>query len=147
MIPCNDQHLFGHDSQVMDDRKGCALEKLASINDSESMCKNNEQYCVDDMNIFHEAVAGDMAEQLHSDKTGCDVPETMEVAEKLHSYKTGYGIQETTDIWHNKSEDNDLFKKHFSSLSSITKVSILFTLLILGMMFVNCELRNINLKY
>ncbi|XP_060673982.1 uncharacterized protein LOC107430725 isoform X3 [Ziziphus jujuba] len=120
-VPSNDQHLYGHDSQVMDDRKGCILEKHASANDSGSICKNNEQHCMDNMNTFHEAVAGYVAGHLHSDKPGCDVPETMEMAEKLHSYKTGCGIQETADICHIKSENNDLFKKHFSSLSSITK--------------------------
>lgn len=140
-VPSNDQHLYGHDSQVMDDRKGCTLEKHASANDSGSICKNNEQHCMDNMNTFHVAVAGYVAGHLHSDKPGCDVPETMEMAEKLHSYKTGCGIQETADICHIKSENNDLFKKHFSSLSSITKVSTLFILLFLGVMFVNCEFR------
>lgn len=156
--PNNNQHLFGHDSKVIDDRKGSILEKHAKDDDSGSPCKNNEQRHMVDMNEFQKAVADDVAEQLHSDKSGCDAQETTEVAEQLHSDKTGSGIEETSCC--SNSEDNDLFKKHFGSLSSITKVSIscmvlfdgqhliiLCTLLSLRVMFVSCNLRNINLKY
>lgn len=134
----------------MDDRKGSILEKHAIADDSGSLFKHNVQSRTVDTNDFQKAVADDLVEQLHSDKTGCDAHETMQVAEQPHLDKTGSGIEECCC----NLEDNDLFKKHFGSLSSIGKVSIscttlsawqpliiMFTLLLLGVMFVSCVLR------
>lgn len=134
----------------MDDRKGFILEKHAITDDSGSPFKHNEQSRTVNTNEFQKAVADDLVEQLHSDKTGCDAHETTQVAEQPHLDKTRSGIEECCC----NLEDNDLFKKHFGSLSSIGKVSIrcttlsarqpliiMFTLLLLGVMFVSCVLR------
>ncbi|KAF9680007.1 hypothetical protein SADUNF_Sadunf06G0075400 [Salix dunnii] len=53
----------------------------------------------------HKAVAGHVAEQLHSHKLGCQIQETM-------------GIE----VDHMKSEGSDFFKHHFGSLSTTCKV-------------------------
>lgn len=53
----------------------------------------------------HNAVAGCVSGQLHSHESGSRMQEAMEV-----------------DVCHMKSEDSELFKQHFGSLSTACKV-------------------------
>ncbi|PON63709.1 WD repeat containing protein [Trema orientale] len=105
-ITTTGQHLYGLESRIMDERNSHIPDKQASPDDSRSMYKNIDQCGPSDLSTSREAVTGnvpDVTDQLHSDRTGCE-------------------FQTNTDACHIRPEESDLFKKHFSSLSSMHKI-------------------------
>jgi len=75
---------------------------------SNSQCSfgHGDQLGIDITSECHEAAPCDVAAQLHSVKTGSEVQADMDV-----------------NTCHMKSEDTDLFRQHFGSLSTTHKVS------------------------
>ena len=112
-IASTGQHLFGLDSHIMDERNRYISDEQANSNDSRSMSKAIDK-CPSDLSEYHQAATGnvpDLTDQLHSDRHGCE-------------------FQTTIDACHVNSEESDLFKKHFSSLSSTHKVCNLHVYLV-----------------
>ncbi|XP_062095314.1 uncharacterized protein LOC133801171 isoform X2 [Humulus lupulus] len=100
---CTDQQSFGLESQNMDESNSHIRE--VSANDSSTIYKNIGQYRLNNLSKCNEAVTG-------------SAPET----EQLHSDKADGEFQTTIDACPAKSEESDLFKKHYSSLSLTRKI-------------------------
>ncbi|KAB5552142.1 hypothetical protein DKX38_009453 [Salix brachista] len=90
-----------------------AVKEERKASSKRHACSNNYGFLGESENFSgihstskcHKAVAGDVAEQLHSHKLGCQIQETMGV-----------------EVDHMKSEGSDFFKHHFGSLSTTCKV-------------------------
>lgn len=98
----------------MDERNGHVSDKHACFDASKSMHKRTDHSGLCNVSECYETTANndqDVVAELSSDGTGC----------RFHT---------TIDAHDMKSEESELFKKHFGSLSSINKVCTLHVVLI-----------------
>ncbi|XP_030479012.1 uncharacterized protein LOC115696243 isoform X1 [Cannabis sativa] len=102
-LACTDQQFIGLESGIMDESNSYTRE--TSANESGTIYKNIGQYRLHNLSKCNEAVTG-------------SVPET----EQLHSDKAGGELQTAIDACPIKSDESDLFKKHYSSLSLSRKI-------------------------